>query len=64
VAAGVLLRTGAAVAAGVTTDELDVLAHSTYAELGAYPSTLHYMRYPKSARSERSTGPQFRRSRG
>ena len=48
VAAEVLLRAGAAVAAGVTTDELDVIAHDTYVELGAYPSTLGYRGYPKS----------------
>jgi methionyl aminopeptidase len=51
VAAEVLLRTGAAVAPGVTTDELDAIAHDTYIELGAYPSTLGYggsRRYPKS----------------
>lgn len=51
VAAEVLLRTGAAVAPGVTTDELDTIAHDTYVELGAYPSTLGYggaRNYPKS----------------
>jgi methionyl aminopeptidase len=42
VAAEVLLRTGAAVAAGVTTDDLDAVAHDAYIALGAYPSTLHY----------------------
>lgn len=55
VAAEVLLRTGAAVAPGTTTDELDAIAHATYVELGAYPSTLRYRGptgrgepYPKS----------------
>lgn len=51
VAAEVLLRTGAAVSPGVTTDELDAVAHDTYIELGAYPSTLGYggtRNYPKS----------------
>ena len=48
VAAEVLLRTGAAVAAGVTTDDLDAVAHDTYVELGAYPSTLGYRGYTKS----------------
>ncbi|MEZ5296902.1 MAG: type I methionyl aminopeptidase [Ilumatobacteraceae bacterium] len=48
VAAEVLLRTGAAVAPGVTTDDLDAIAHDTYVELGAYPSTLGYRGYPKS----------------
>lgn len=48
VAAEVLLTTGAAVAPGVTTDELDALAHETYLRLGAYPSTLHYNGFSKS----------------
>jgi methionyl aminopeptidase len=48
VAAEVLLRAGAAVAPGRTTDELDAIAHDAYVELGAYPSTLHYRGYPKS----------------
>lgn len=51
VAAEVLLRAGAAVAPGVTTDELDAIAHETYVEFGAYPSTLGYggsRDYPKS----------------
>ena len=42
VAAEVLLNTGAAVEVGITTDELDAIAHATYVELGAYPSTLGY----------------------
>ncbi len=42
IAAEVLLATGAAVAPGVTTETLDGVAHDTYIELGAYPSTLHY----------------------
>jgi methionyl aminopeptidase len=51
VAAEVLLRAGAAVAPGVTTDELDAIAHESYIELGAYPSTLGYggaRSFPKS----------------
>ncbi len=51
VAAEVLIRAGAAVAPGVTTDELDAIAHDTYVEFGAYPSTLGYggrRSYPKS----------------
>lgn len=48
VAAEVLLRTGAAADVGVTTEELDALAHDTYIELGAYPSTLHYKGFTKS----------------
>ena len=51
VAAEVLSTTGAAVAPGVTTEELDAIAHEAYIERGAYPSTLHYggsRDYPKS----------------
>jgi methionyl aminopeptidase len=47
-AAEVLRVVGAAVAPGVTTEELDVLAHDTYIALGGYPSTLNYRGYPKS----------------
>jgi methionyl aminopeptidase len=47
-AAKVLSTVGAAVAPGVTTDELDELAHDTYIALGGYPSTLHYKGYEKS----------------
>jgi methionyl aminopeptidase len=48
VAATVLLRTGDAVEPGITTDELDAIAHGIYIEHGAYPSTLHYNGYTKS----------------
>ena len=48
VAAEVLAVTGAAVAPGVTTEELDVIAHHAYIERGAFPSTLNYHGYPKS----------------
>lgn len=48
VAADVLAVTGAAVAPGVTTEELDAIAHAAYLERGAYPSTLNYHGYPKS----------------
>ena len=48
VAAEVLAVTGAAVAPGVTTEELDQLAHRAYLERGAYPSTLNYHQYPKT----------------
>ena len=47
-ASGVLERVGAAVAPGVTTDELDALAHEAILALGAYPSPLNYQGYPKS----------------
>lgn len=36
------------VQAGITTDELDRIAHSRTIELGAYPSPLNYMGFPKS----------------
>ncbi len=37
-----------AVGPGVTTDELDQIAHQRIIELGAYPSPLNYMGFPKS----------------
>lgn len=48
IAAEVLEVTGAAVAPGVTTDDLDRVAHQAYLDRGAYPSTLNYHGYPKS----------------
>ncbi len=48
IAAEVLAVTGAAVAPGVTTEDLDVIAHDAYIERGAFPSTLNYHGYPKS----------------
>jgi methionyl aminopeptidase len=48
IAAEVLLATGRAVRPGVTTDDLDGIAHDTYISLGAYPSTLGYGTYTKS----------------
>ena len=48
VAAQVLTDTAAAVAPGVTTDELDAVAHESYIRQGAYPSTLGYGSYRKS----------------
>jgi methionyl aminopeptidase len=47
-AAQVLEITGAAVRPGITTDELDAIAHEAYIKLGGYPSTLNYHGYPKS----------------
>jgi methionyl aminopeptidase len=48
VAAEVLLETVAAVEPGVSTDELDAVAHEAYLRRGAYPSTLGYHTYRKS----------------
>ena len=48
VAAEVLIEAGRAVAPGVTTDELDEVAHAAYISRGAYPSTLGYRGYMKS----------------
>ncbi|MGH9134065.1 MAG: type I methionyl aminopeptidase [Ilumatobacteraceae bacterium] len=48
IAAEVLLEAGAAVAPGMTTDELDAIAHAAYIARGAYPSTLGYGTYTKS----------------
>ena len=48
IAAEVLEASGAAVAPGVNTDELDRVAHQAYLDRGAYPSTLNYHGYPKS----------------
>jgi methionyl aminopeptidase len=44
----VLEHTGAAVRAGVTTDELDLRAHEETIRLGGYPSPLNYRGFPKS----------------
>jgi methionyl aminopeptidase len=48
VAAQALEAVGAAVAPGVTTDELDRVGHEFLLDAGAYPSTLGYRSYPKS----------------
>jgi methionyl aminopeptidase len=47
-AAEILELGGAAVAPGVTTDEIDALVHQAYIDRGGYPSTLNYRGYPKS----------------
>ncbi|MDO5670931.1 MAG: M24 family metallopeptidase, partial [Corynebacterium sp.] len=48
IAANALKEAGAAVAPGVTTDELDRIAHEYMCDHGAYPSTLGYRGFPKS----------------
>ena len=47
-AALVLEKTATAVGPGVTTDELDRIAHEECIRLGAYPSPLNYHGFPKS----------------
>ena len=47
-AAEVLQVVGAAVAPGVTTDELDALCHEECIKRGGYPSPLNYGGFPKS----------------
>jgi len=47
-AAEVLQTVGAAIAPGVTTDELDALCHDECIRRGAYPSPLNYDGFPKS----------------
>jgi methionyl aminopeptidase len=47
-AAEVLETVGAAVAPGVTTDELDALCHEECIRRGGYPSPLNYGAFPKS----------------
>jgi methionyl aminopeptidase len=48
IARDVLAETGAAVAVGVTTDELDRVAHDAHVTRGVYPSPLRYRGFPKS----------------
>ncbi|MGB7362535.1 MAG: type I methionyl aminopeptidase [Rhodococcus sp. (in: high G+C Gram-positive bacteria)] len=48
IAAQALQEAGKAVAPGVTTDELDRIAHDYMIDHGAYPSTLGYKGFPKS----------------
>ncbi|HEX7165889.1 MAG TPA: type I methionyl aminopeptidase [Acidimicrobiales bacterium] len=47
-AAEILQVVGAAVRPGITTDELDAIAHDEHVRRGAYPSPLNYLGYPKS----------------
>jgi methionyl aminopeptidase len=48
VAAEVLRITSAAIAPGITTDELDAICHEATLGMGAYPSPLNYHGFPKS----------------
>ena len=48
IAAQAVEAVGAAIAPGVTTDELDRIAHEYLLDHGAYPSTLLYRGFPKS----------------
>jgi methionyl aminopeptidase len=47
-AAKVLKTTSEAIRPGITTDELDFIAHEAMIALGGYPSTLNYRGFPKS----------------
>lgn len=49
VAAGAIEAASAAIRPGVTTDELDRIAHEYVVAHGAYPSTLGYRGFPKSS---------------
>jgi methionyl aminopeptidase len=48
IAAGAVEAVGAAIKPGVTTNQLDAIAHEYMISRGAYPSTLGYRGYPKS----------------
>ncbi|MFN3706763.1 type I methionyl aminopeptidase [Microcella sp.] len=48
IAAGAVEEVGRAIRPGVTTDELDRIAHEYVTDHGAYPSTLGYRGFPKS----------------
>jgi methionyl aminopeptidase len=48
IAAQVLVKVGEAVTPGITTDQLDAIAHDESIRLGSYPSPLGYKGYPKS----------------
>ena len=48
IAAQAMEAAAAAIAPGVTTDELDRIGHDFMVEHGGYPSTLGYRQYPKS----------------
>jgi len=46
--AAAIQEVGRAIAPGVTTDELDVIAHEFICDHGAYPSTVGYRGFPKA----------------
>ena len=48
IAAQAMEAAAAAIAPGVTTDEIDRIGHSYMVDHGGYPSTLGYRQYPKS----------------
>ena len=48
IAADSILVAAAEIAPGVTTDQLDAVAHEYLADLGAYPASLDYRGFPKS----------------
>ncbi|AOZ72753.1 type I methionyl aminopeptidase [Boudabousia tangfeifanii] len=48
IAANAIVEVGKAIAPGVTTDELDRIAHEYLCDHDAYPSCLGYMGFPKS----------------
>jgi len=48
IAADAMALAGAAVAPGVTTDQLDKIAHDYMCDHGAYPASLEYRGFPKS----------------
>ena len=48
IAAEILEMLGGAVRPGITTEELDVLAHEEHVRRGIYPSPLNYHGYPKA----------------
>jgi methionyl aminopeptidase len=48
IARDILAEVGAAVAPGVTTDEIDRISHHAHVSRGVYPSPLRYNHFPKS----------------